>query len=313
MRMDVQDNPDIEFPVVIVSISQPGAAPTEIENQITQRVEAAVRTLNGVADISSTASEGNSTRPSSSSRSAPTSTRRSTRSRTRSTRSAASLPDGILEPQVVQEADHARQPIAYFAVERRRHDDRAAELVHRRYRRQAAAVDRGHGRGRPQRRRRPRDPRRCSIRRGCSRSASPRAQVNNALRQLNINAAGGQRRNRRLAPVGARARQCRRPPTSCRRPQIALGGGRTVKLADIADGQRRLSASSSSHRPRSTASRSSTFGISRAKGASDVTVYDEAIEELDEDREGKSRASTSPSCSPASTTPRPSTTARWRR
>ena len=36
MRMDVQDNPDIEFPVVIASISQPGAAPTEIENQITQ-------------------------------------------------------------------------------------------------------------------------------------------------------------------------------------------------------------------------------------------------------------------------------------
>ena len=30
MRMDVQDNPDIEFPVVIASICQPGAAPTEI-------------------------------------------------------------------------------------------------------------------------------------------------------------------------------------------------------------------------------------------------------------------------------------------
>ena len=27
MRMDVQDNPDIEFPVVIATISQPGAAP----------------------------------------------------------------------------------------------------------------------------------------------------------------------------------------------------------------------------------------------------------------------------------------------
>ena len=38
MRMDVQDNPDIEFPVVVASISQPGAAPTEIENQITQLV-----------------------------------------------------------------------------------------------------------------------------------------------------------------------------------------------------------------------------------------------------------------------------------
>ena len=61
MRMDVQDNPDIEFPVVIASISQPGAAPTEIENQITQLVESSVRTLPGVRSISSTANEGSST------------------------------------------------------------------------------------------------------------------------------------------------------------------------------------------------------------------------------------------------------------
>ena len=35
-RMKVQNDPDIEFPLVVVAISQPGAAPTEIENQITQ-------------------------------------------------------------------------------------------------------------------------------------------------------------------------------------------------------------------------------------------------------------------------------------
>lgn len=39
MNMKVQNDPDIEFPVVIVVIAQPGAAPTEIENQITQRIE----------------------------------------------------------------------------------------------------------------------------------------------------------------------------------------------------------------------------------------------------------------------------------
>ncbi|MDB2694952.1 efflux RND transporter permease subunit, partial [Erythrobacter sp.] len=59
-RMDVVNNPDIEFPAVSVSISQPGAAPTEIENQITQLVESAVRSINGVNSINSTASEGNS-------------------------------------------------------------------------------------------------------------------------------------------------------------------------------------------------------------------------------------------------------------
>src|SRR5690606_38887697 len=56
----VQDQPDIEFPVVIVSISQPGAAPSEIENQITQRVESAIQTIEGVENVNSSANEGNS-------------------------------------------------------------------------------------------------------------------------------------------------------------------------------------------------------------------------------------------------------------
>jgi multidrug efflux pump subunit AcrB len=59
-RMDVNGSPDIDFPGVTVNISQPGAAPTEIETQITQKVEAAVRSINGVDEIQSTASEGNS-------------------------------------------------------------------------------------------------------------------------------------------------------------------------------------------------------------------------------------------------------------
>src|SRR5262245_32686448 len=61
MQMKVQDTPDIEFPVVIVQIAQPGAAPTEIENQITQRVESAVRSIAGLDTLTSTASEGSST------------------------------------------------------------------------------------------------------------------------------------------------------------------------------------------------------------------------------------------------------------
>jgi multidrug efflux pump subunit AcrB len=60
-QMKVQDMPDVEFPAVMISISQPGAAPVEIEKQITQRVEAAARTISGVDSISSTATEGNST------------------------------------------------------------------------------------------------------------------------------------------------------------------------------------------------------------------------------------------------------------
>ena len=57
-RMKVQNDPDIEFPLVVVFIAQPGAAPTEIENQITQKVEASLRSLQNVQSIESTAREG---------------------------------------------------------------------------------------------------------------------------------------------------------------------------------------------------------------------------------------------------------------
>ena len=47
-RMQVNNAPDIDFPAAIVSVSQPGAAPNELETQVTQRVESAIRGVNGV-------------------------------------------------------------------------------------------------------------------------------------------------------------------------------------------------------------------------------------------------------------------------
>src|SRR3546814_10398949 len=60
MSMDVNQMPDVSFPAANVTISQPGAAPTEIETQITQRVEAAVASIGNVKDITSTVTEGSS-------------------------------------------------------------------------------------------------------------------------------------------------------------------------------------------------------------------------------------------------------------
>src|SRR3546814_14227638 len=57
-RMDVNDNPDVEFPAVQVIVVQPGAAPTELETQVTQRVEAAIRGVSGVDEMSSYVGEG---------------------------------------------------------------------------------------------------------------------------------------------------------------------------------------------------------------------------------------------------------------
>src|SRR6476661_6281871 len=59
-RMSVQNDPDIEFGVVIVAISQPGAAPSELYTQVTEKVESAVASVEGVDVISSEATEGTS-------------------------------------------------------------------------------------------------------------------------------------------------------------------------------------------------------------------------------------------------------------
>src|SRR3546814_16303116 len=58
--MDVNQNPDVSFPMASVVVRQPGAAPTELETQVTQRVEAAVRGISGVDEITSWVSEGQS-------------------------------------------------------------------------------------------------------------------------------------------------------------------------------------------------------------------------------------------------------------
>ena len=60
--------------------------------------------------------------------------------------------------------------------------------------------------------------------------------------------------------------------------QIALGGGRTVKLSDVATVKDAYSEIQSIAKVKGK--QVVTFGMSRAKGASDVTVYDGAVEQM---------------------------------
>jgi hydrophobe/amphiphile efflux-1 (HAE1) family protein len=53
--------PNIDVPVVTVSVTQAGAAPSELQNQVTKRVEDTVAGINGVKHITSSISEGIST------------------------------------------------------------------------------------------------------------------------------------------------------------------------------------------------------------------------------------------------------------
>ncbi len=56
--MAINRQPDISFPVVQVTVSQPGAAPSEMEKQITQKVEGAVASVRGAEHITSYDVEG---------------------------------------------------------------------------------------------------------------------------------------------------------------------------------------------------------------------------------------------------------------
>ncbi|MFZ4533628.1 MAG: efflux RND transporter permease subunit, partial [Alsobacter sp.] len=53
--------PNIDIPLVSVTVTQSGAAPAELETQVTKRVENAVAGINGVKHVISAISDGNST------------------------------------------------------------------------------------------------------------------------------------------------------------------------------------------------------------------------------------------------------------
>ena len=60
-RLPVTRFPNIDVPLVAVTVAQAGAAPSELETQITKEVEDAVAGLNGVKNVTSTITDGVST------------------------------------------------------------------------------------------------------------------------------------------------------------------------------------------------------------------------------------------------------------
>lgn len=57
-KLGINQYPDVDIPVVTVSVAQPGAAPAELESQVTRIVENGVATVGDVAHIMSTVSDG---------------------------------------------------------------------------------------------------------------------------------------------------------------------------------------------------------------------------------------------------------------
>ena len=273
--MDVNNSPDIDFPAVTVSISQPGASPTEIETQITQKVEAAVRSVNGVDEIQSGAREGNSNTTvtfviGTDSDQAVNDVKNAV------DQVRGDLPDGILEPRVVKNDVGGNGPIGYFAVQA---DDMTMEqlswfiddTIGRRLLSipGMASVSRAGGVDREIRV--VLDPAKMQAL-GVTASA-----INQALRQVNTDAAG---RSAEIAGSRQSVRVLGNADTALQlaNTRISIGGGRTIRLDQVAQVYDGYSEQTSIAKINDR--QVVTFGIERAKGASDVTVYDAAIKEL---------------------------------
>jgi multidrug efflux pump subunit AcrB len=276
LGMTVQQQPDIDIPIVIVSVSQPGAAPTELENQITQKVESAVRTINGIEELSSSITEGNSQTRVSLAVGTPID-RAVDDIRDAMSRIRSDLPDGILEPQVIR-VDTSENDIASFsAITTDMSLERLSWYVDNTVSRELLSV-----------------PGLASVSRtgGVNREIrvildSARlqtygvtaSQVNAQLRAVNVNTAGGRAEiggvEQSLRVLGNAATAYELSQT-----QINIGGGRTVRLSALADvrdsfAEQRAFATQDGRQVLS-------FSIQRAQGYSDLAVFEEAQQKLRE-------------------------------
>src|SRR5690349_408764 len=273
-RMQVNNAPDIDFPAAIVSVTQPGAAPNEMETQVTQRVESAIRGISGVDEINSTVVEGNSQTFVTFQLGTP-SDRAVNDVRNAIAQIRSNLPDGILEPQVTR-VDAEDEPISYVGAQTT--DMTLEQLswyidnnVAKRLLGQEgiASVSRVGGVDR-------------TIRvildpAALQSQGITAAQVNQQLRQSNMNAAGGR------AEIAGSEQSVRvlgnaQNAYDLSQTQIALPGGRFVKLADL--GEVKDSYSEQRTLAKEDGRQVVSFEVQRAKGASEVSTYDKAFAEL---------------------------------
>ncbi|MFO1377246.1 MAG: efflux RND transporter permease subunit [Steroidobacteraceae bacterium] len=60
-RLGIQERPEIDFPTVIATITYPGVAPSQLESEVTRKVEDSISTVTGIEHMRSNVSDGVST------------------------------------------------------------------------------------------------------------------------------------------------------------------------------------------------------------------------------------------------------------
>ncbi len=252
-------------------MNQPGAAPTELETQVTQRVEAALRNLQGVDQITSTVTEGTSQTLVQLDIGTPID-RAVSDARDAITQIRSMLPDGILEPQVIRVDSTDNDLASYSAVASNMTPEQLSWYIDNNVTKELLSVPglskviRNGGVTREIRV--ILDPLKLQA------QGLTASEVNAQLRMTNLNAAGGR------AEIAGTEQAVRvlgnaRNAYDLGQTQINVRGGRTVRLADIATvrdlyAEQRSQAAVDGRQVIS-------FDFQRAKGASDVSVFNGAV------------------------------------
>ena len=270
MRLPINANPNVSFPIVTVTVTQASAAPAELETQVTRRVEGTASGLPGVNHIRSTISTGVST-TTVEFKIGTDPDRATTDVREAVTQIRSDLPQSIQEP-VISRVDVDGSAILYYTIRAPRLSPvELSWFVDDTVNRELLAVP---GVQKVQRL--------GGVNREIRVSLDPDKllalgvtadQVNSTLRDMNANIPGGR------GTIGGREQAIRalgsvKTVEELSQLSVPLPGNRWVRLADIA------TVADTSAEPRSFARLDGEqvvgFSVSRAKGYSDTTVAEAA-------------------------------------
>jgi len=266
IRLPINLDPDVSFPLVSVNISQPGAAPTEMETQIAQKVEGSIASIGNVRNITTFIVEGQANIFMEFKIGTPID-RAVTDVRDAVAKVRNDLPQGILEPLVTRQ-DVDGGAFAYYAVTTTSMTPvQLSWFIDNTVTKRllavpgVAQVSRSGGVDREIRV--ALDPARLQA------LGLTAYEVNEQLRALNLDAAGGR------AQVGGGEQAIRilggaKSAEALADTQVIVPGGKSVRLGDIADVRDGIAEVRSIARLNGRSA--TTFGVFKAKGASDVAV-----------------------------------------
>ncbi len=140
LQLGVDRFPNVDFPIIVVITNQPGAAPEDIETEITDKVEQAVNTISGIDELRSVTTEGVSQVIITFVIEKDVNVA-AQEVRDRLNTILRDLPKDIDQP-VVQKLDPDAAPVVYFALHSEGHSLReATELADKRVRRSLESID----------------------------------------------------------------------------------------------------------------------------------------------------------------------------